>query len=262
MKLRTLKSAALLLALALGACKTQLNANLTQSDANEEVALLLHSQILAAIKPDPKSGSYSVMVDEARFADAVDILRAHGLPRAHYDSIPEIFKTTGLVSSPIADRARMIYAMGEEISKTIAEIDGVLTARVHIVMRDNDPLEHDVPPSSASVFVRYKQGSRVSELIPQIKMLVANGVAGLTYDKVSVVMVPADLPQAQVLLGADMENVFGIWVERESAPLVRMLVAVMAGVLAGAVSVAGWIAWRSRAEVWAYGERVRALISR
>jgi type III secretion protein J len=38
--------------------------------------------------------------------------------------------------------------------------------------------------------VRYDSRSHVDQLVPQIKMLVANSVEGLSYDKVSVVLVP------------------------------------------------------------------------
>jgi type III secretion protein J len=57
------------------------------------------------------------------------------------------------------------------------------------VLPDNDLLKREATPSSASVFVRYDDASQVASLVPQIKMLVANSVQGLSYDKVSVVLV-------------------------------------------------------------------------
>jgi len=66
----------------------------------------------------------------------------------------------------------------------------VLSARVHLVLPENDPLRQQLVPSSASVFIRYHANVRMEDLVPQIKMLVANGVAGLSYDKVSVILVP------------------------------------------------------------------------
>jgi len=51
-------------------------------------------------------------------------------------------------------------------------------------------------PSSASVFIRHRANMRMDNLVPQIKMLVANGVAGLSYDKVSVILVPVQAHEA------------------------------------------------------------------
>ena len=93
----------------------------------------------------------------------------------------------------------MIFALSQELSHTVSEIDGVLSARVHLVLPENDPLRQQLVPSSASVFIRHRSKAPVGNLVPQVKMLVANGVAGLAYDKVSVVLVPVDsqAPQTQ-----------------------------------------------------------------
>jgi type III secretion protein J len=235
--------------LVVAGCKTQLNAGLTEMAANEEVALLLQSGIPASRTSDPKSGAFTVMVEQSRFADAVDLLRAHGLPRAHYDSIPDIFKGDGLVSSPTEERARLMYALGQELSRTIADIDGVLSAHVQIVTPDNDPLRLDPPPASAAVFVRYKEGSQVAALMPQIKLLVADGVAGLSYDKVSVIMVPATLPGNGAAPATDLQNVYGLWVVGGSAGTVRTIAAVMAGLLATAAAAGMWAIYQARARL-------------
>ena len=239
----------LLLLAALAGCQTALNSGLSERAANDEVALLLRHGVPASRSADPKTGSFIVSVEESRFADAVELLRSHGLPEEGHPTIADVFKGNGLVVSPVEERARMIYALGEELSRTISEIDGVLSARVHIVLPDNDPLQAATPPSSASVFVRYRQGSHVTDLVPQIKMLVANGVAGLDYDKVSLVMVPAVLPQGDASASASMTDVFGLWVYEGSARAVQMLVAACAGLSAAVLALAFWLAWRIRPPV-------------
>ena len=110
----------------------------------------------------------------------------------------QVFKKDGLVSSPMQERAQMIFALSQELSRTVSEIDGVLSARVHLVLPENDPLRQQLVPSSASVFIRHRSNMPVGNLVPQVKMLVANGVAGLSYDKVSVVLVPVDIAEGQV----------------------------------------------------------------
>lgn len=237
---------ALAVALALCGCKMQLSSGLSERDANEEVALLLRSGIPAARELDPKDRTLVVTVEQSRFADAVDVLRSHGLPHQHYDSIVDVFKGGGLVSSPVEERARMVYALGEELSRTVSEIDGVLSARVHIVLPDNDPLRRDVPPSSASVFIRSQPGAAVGELVPQIKMLVANGVSGLSYDKVSVVLVPAAQSTASGPAAPEMQDVAGLWIERGDAVWLQMVLAGGAAAILALAGLAGWLLWRLR----------------
>jgi type III secretion protein J len=247
MTARRARIAVLLCTLLLVGCKTQLNGGLTERAANEEVALLLHNGVPASREADPKTNTLTVWVEQDRFADAVDLLQAHGLPRQHYDSIADVFKGNGLITSPTEERARMVYALGEELSRSVSEIDGVLSAHVHIVLPDNDPLRPELPPSSASVFILYKPDSEVGQLVPQIKMLVANGVAGLTYDKVSVVLVPAAVaPDDAQPHAAEMEEVFGVWVSSASMPLLLTLAGGGGLLIAALVGVVSWLVWRAR----------------
>jgi type III secretory pathway lipoprotein EscJ len=114
---------------------------------------------------------------------------AERVPKQEFTTLGEVFKRDGLVSSPVQERARMIFALSQQLSRTVSEIDGVLSARVHLVLPENDPLRQ---VSSASVFIRHQASTPMVDLVPQIKMMIANSVAGLSYDKVSVVLVPVD----------------------------------------------------------------------
>lgn len=182
-------------ALVLTGCKSDLYTDLDQRQANEIVATLLQHRI-AAERTFGKAGKVSVAVDSGRFADAITILNDNGLPKQQFATLGEVFKRDGLVSSPVQERAQMIYALSQELSKTVSDIDGVLSARVHLVLPENDPLRQQLVPSSASVFIRYRANMRMDDLVPQIKMLVANGVAGLSYEKVSVILVPVQAHEA------------------------------------------------------------------
>lgn len=172
-------------------CKVDLYTNLDEPQANEMVAILLQNGIPAG-RSVQKGGKLTVTVEESRFADAVTILGRSGLPRQEFQTLGDVFKKDGLVSSPVQDRARMIFALSQELSRTVAAIDGVLTARVHLVLPENDPLRQNLVPSSASVFIRHDPKVAIDDKLASIKMLIANGVAGLAYDRVSVVVVPAE----------------------------------------------------------------------
>jgi len=175
--------------LVLCGCQAELYSALPQQEANEMLALLMQKG-LGASKSLAKDGTATILIDERQFAEAVELLRARGYPRAKFSTINDVFQPSGLIASPVQEQARFLWALGQELSKTVSQIDGVLTARVQVVLPDNDILKREPTPSSASVFIRFDDTSRVPGLVPKIKMLVANSVQGLSYDKVSVVLVP------------------------------------------------------------------------
>lgn len=183
--------AVLIPALFLAACQSDLYTKLTEREANEIVALLIRSGISAS-RVAAKDGTSTVRVEESSFADAVALLNEAGLPRPKFATMGDVFADTKFVSSPIEERARFIYALSQELSKTLSEIDGVIAARVHLVLPKNDPLREDNKPSSASVFIKHDPSISIAPLLPQIKTLVTNSIEGLTYDKVSVVFVPGE----------------------------------------------------------------------
>jgi type III secretion protein J len=180
-----------LIAFTLSGCKSDLYTKLQEREANEMLALLLVHDI-DATRVVAKDGTSALQVGEEQRASAIAVMKANGLPRQTFKNMGEVFKGAGLISSPTEERARYVYALSEELSKTISDIDGVLTARIHVVLPKNDLLRQDTTPSSASVFIRHDSRAELHTLLSQIKMLVANSIEGLSYDKVSVVFVPVD----------------------------------------------------------------------
>ena len=175
----------------LAGCQIDLYSGLSEQEANEILAVLVRGGISAdRVSADGKS--HTVTVEKARLADAVDLLKASGYPKQRYSTMADVFAGDSLIQSPTEERARYIFALGEELSRTLSDIDGVLSARVHVVLPKSDPLRDEATTSSASVFIRYERDARVNKLLTQIKMLVANSIDDLTYDKVAVIFVPVD----------------------------------------------------------------------
>lgn len=192
----------LLAALALAGCGTrEIYGNLKEDQANEMIAALRDARIDAG-KSSDKDGQWSVSVDADSFSRAIQVLRARGLPRDDFASLGTLFEKKGLVSSPVEERARLIYGLSQELSHTVSEIDGVVQARVHLAIPEADPLSDRVKPASAAVFVKYQPGYDLRGQTGAIKSLVTNSIEGLSYDKVSVVMVPSQAappPEPSVL---------------------------------------------------------------
>jgi type III secretion protein J len=96
-----------------------------------------------------------------------------------------VFQKQGLVSTPSEERMRYIYAVSQELSQTLRNVDGVVSARVHVVIPANDPLGDKIRPSSAAVFIKHRPDVDIRLLAPAVKDMVAHSIEGLTHDQVS-----------------------------------------------------------------------------
>ncbi len=183
-------------ALLLGGCKTELYSGLNEQDANSMMALMLDTNISVEKIGDKKSGTYTLNVDDSAIPQAVRLLQEHGYPREKVTTMSEMFQKDGLISSPMEERARFIFALSQSVQETLTQIDGVLIARVHVVLPESSASGQQIKPSSASVFIKYHPAYDLESMKSEIKLIVEKSIEGLSYDKVSVVLVPAQLNSA------------------------------------------------------------------
>lgn len=191
-------SFALCILLLLGGCgKVELYSGLTEREANEIIALLLNH----GIDSEKEAGkeTFMVHVDADSIAQALDLLNAYGLPREQFQDIGKSFEKSGLVSSPTEERIRFMHALSQGLSETLTQIDGVITARVHIVLQDNDPLAEKVYPSSAAIFIKYRPGTNVPSTQNRVRELVTNSIEGLDASKVSIALFEAEVSDLDAL---------------------------------------------------------------
>jgi type III secretion protein J len=240
-------AASVLCALVLGGCRTDLNTKLDEQQTNEIVSTLLRHHIYAT-RSAREDNTFAVTVDEADFAKAVQILKEKGLPKPSLPSLCDIFKKDSLVSSPTEERARYICGLSLELSKTVSGMNGVLLARVHIVLPENDPLRQQSTPSSASVFIQHQASVPIADRIPQIKMLIANGIAGLTYDKVSISLDPVEsAPETE---SDELVLFWGLWIKKESTGWASWLLYGLTCSVIGLASILGYVLWRTTQKVY------------
>jgi type III secretion protein J len=178
----------------LAGCKeiVDLQTGLTDEEANEIVGVLQEDGITAH-KRVAKDG-ISVALPEENLSRAATVLKAHGLPQRRQMRLGEVFKKDGLISTPMEERARYISALSQELEYTLAQIDGVVVARVHVVLPEKVAPGEPVQPSSAAVFIKHAAGLDPDVISPRVRQLVARSIPGLGAvgpDKVSVVFVEA-----------------------------------------------------------------------
>lgn len=175
----------------LTACKQSLYTRLSEQEVNEMVAALAEGGISAEKAPDEER-TWQIRVARDDFAQATRWLASRGLPRARFESMGRVFKKDSLVSSPNEERIRYIYALSQELSNTLSQIDGVILARVQPVLPANDPLSDKVALASAAVFIKHRADVDLKMLGPQIKELVMSSIEGLQYDRISLSFFPAE----------------------------------------------------------------------
>lgn len=228
--------ATFLLGLALAGCsgRVELLASVPEADANEVIAALIN-QGVGATKVSGKEGMVGVRVPANQSARAVDILRVLGLPRERFAGMGEVFRKDGLISSPVEERARYLYALSQDLSATLSRIDGVLFARVHLVLPERGSGGEPPMPASAAVFIKHRSEANLEALQPQVRRLVTNSIPGLSSDRVSTVLVPSSMALPESSAGPS--NVLGVRVESGSIwSLVALLLVfvLVAGAAAGA----------------------------
>lgn len=234
------------LCLTLAACggKVDLMGAIPEDEANEVISALLQAQVPAE-KVTGKEGMVSVRVPSENVGQSLELLRERGLPRERYAGMGQVFKKEGLISSPLEERARYIYALSQELSQTLSKIDGVLNARVHVVLPERGVGGESGVSSTAAVFIRYQDGYNLEILQPQIRRLVTNSIPSLTADNVSVILVASQQRMlTETADNATTSKVWGIPVTTQSAATLSALLWVMLLLCLTALGTGGYALWR------------------
>ena len=226
---------------ATGCSKVDLYSDLPEREANIMMAALLDEGVDCTKEAGDEENTWKLMVTSDDFSRSVNVLDDMGYPMDKRDRMGEVFRKSGLVSSPTEDRIRYVYALSEELAETITRIDGVVDARVHVALPDNDPFADKVLPASASVYIKHRSDVELSASRAQVQELVAKSIEGLTPENVEVFMDelrPTALPRNQE---SEFSRIMGIQIAPGSVSRFWTLVAVLiAAVAVNLVLVVGF----------------------
>jgi type III secretion protein J len=239
--------ACLALAMVLAGCgrKIELMNAIPESEANEVVGALQNGGI-AAEKVPGKEGMVGVAIPADKVGPAVDLLREKGLPRERFAGMGQVFKKEGLISSPTEERARYLFALSQELSATLSQIDGVVVARVHVVLPERSSSGDAMVPSSAAVFIKHHESQGMETVLPLIRRLVVNSIPGLTPEKVTIVLFAgqANFTADRVAsVGAGASPAAGAATVTQTPSSGGVVIGLLSGLLVLSAA-AGWFAWR------------------
>ncbi|MCZ0944098.1 MAG: type III secretion inner membrane ring lipoprotein SctJ [Gammaproteobacteria bacterium] len=208
---------AIAVALLAGGCgKTVLYSELDEQQGNEMLALLLQHNI-GSEKRAGKDNMVSLLVASESIPEAVGLLGRYGYPKRQFTTIADVFNADKLIATPYEDHTRYTYALSQELADTLSQLDGVMTARVHLVVPQEDD-ESGV--SSAAVFIKHNPNYDLDEHIPQMRSIVSSAIEGLGYESVNVALFPAREtgPLQRLSLGGDepLQSVLSIKLAADS----------------------------------------------
>jgi len=228
MKTHVQRVGGLLLCLVLTACQQDLLKGLDQGQANEVLATLQRYNI-AAKKQDAGKAGYTVQVDPADFPAAVDLLKTYNLPSKKRVEIADFFPADSLVSSPVAEKARLYSAIEQRLAQSLKSFDNVVSAEVHISYALDGKAD---TPVHVSVLIGYQKQMDAQLFVGEVKRFLKNGLDGVAYENISVVL--TQVAPAQYVVQAD-----------QRAPVWPWVVGGMVLLLGGLAAALVWV-WRRR----------------
>ena len=129
----------------------------------------------------------SVLVPRADLNRARMVLAETGIP---IDGEPgwELFdEASGLTMNSFLQKVNRLRAMEGELARSIQTIDGVQSARVHLVLPEREAFSREAPIPRASVIIRPVPGRAISrKQAMAVRNLIASAVAELDLNRVTV----------------------------------------------------------------------------
>ncbi|HXE63527.1 MAG TPA: flagellar basal-body MS-ring/collar protein FliF [Bryobacteraceae bacterium] len=129
----------------------------------------------------------TISVPEDRLAEARLALAGAGMPRSGRIGF-ELFDRTNPAASDFTEQVNYQRALEGELERTVATLDEVAQARIHITAGKDSVFLDSREPGKATVVLRLKQPMRIRpSSVTAIANLVASAVEGLAPDAVSII---------------------------------------------------------------------------
>ncbi|NNE63636.1 MAG: flagellar M-ring protein FliF [Gammaproteobacteria bacterium] len=161
-----------------------LYANMSGQDSAQIADVLMTNEI--DFKIDASNGT--VMVDQARIAEARLKLAAQGLPEGSNTGMEMLQEDQGLGTSQFIENARYNHALEAELVRSVESIRSVETARVHLAIPKQSIFIRNRTKPSASVVVKLHSGRSLNGgQVDAIVRMVSSSIAMMEASDVTVV---------------------------------------------------------------------------
>ena len=183
--------------------------------------------------PQVDNNTGQIMVPGDKYQEARMLLASKGLPRTEAQGMDTLKDMPAMTTSQFMEQVRYNNAMEQELAKTISQIAGIRSARVHLAAPKQSVFVRDRVPTKASVIITRAPGKQVSSAnVQAIISLVASSVPYLAPENVSVVdnygtlmnemlgEAPLGLTGAQLQQKQQMEDLYRTRLIQLLAPIV------------------------------------------
>ena len=158
--------------------------NLSEMDASQVINQLEQSN--TPFKYDAASGVISVAAEDIH--DVRIRMASSGLPNSSDRGFSMLYQDQGIGTSAFMESARFNQALAEELQRSIASLDIISGARVHLAIPPKSAFIRNRSEANASVVVNLAQGRNLSEeQVAGIVYLVASSVPDLDPDNVTLI---------------------------------------------------------------------------
>ena len=184
-------------------------------------------------EPQVDNNTGQIMVPGDKYQEARMLLASKGLPRTEAQGMETLKDMPAMTTSQFMEQVRYNNAMEQELAKTISQIAGIRSARVHLAAPKQSVFVRDRVPTKASVIITRAPGKQVSSAnVQAIISLVASSVPYLAPENVSVVdnygtlmnemlrEAPLGLTGAQLQQKQQMEDLYRTRLIQLLAPIV------------------------------------------
>ena len=137
---------------------------------------------------DAAGGGGTILVPASKVARVRMELAASGLPHQAGAGYELLDSQSPMNMTSFMQRIQRLRALEGELARTIQTLDGIRSARVHIVMSERETFERDTAKPTASVAITMSGPERITRRqAAAIRLLVAGAVPRLRQEDVSVV---------------------------------------------------------------------------
>lgn len=128
----------------------------------------------------------SIFVPRSRVAEARMMLSAEGLPSRGSIGYEIFDEPDALGQTQFQQNINRLRALEGELARTIASLDGIASARVHLVLPERQLFAREAEQPSASIVLQLRRDELSQGQVRAIRNLVASATPGLSTNRVTI----------------------------------------------------------------------------